>query len=945
MKKKPAIKVAAPDSVFNKPLTFDVGGILKSVIQGAIHTATGKLDDLADDAAEAASAIGIGSSPNEIAFGLIRRSLVSALLELLEECAEQIVTTEGSDTDHLFSSIEIPLKEKEYEISRRFIEAPSTLSILGDIKELLKEWLEKNGLSQPAADSISNKLPAYFTLALNNEWMENPKAYKTLLDALDTPFSNAGERVWSWARYNAFLERRASESVFGESFSLRDIFIPPNAYYLQQDACESEVDLAQDRDGEQVKVVVSLKTELENWIRHKGTNSSIRIVSGGPGAGKSSFARIFAADTARLGICRTLFIPLHLVDPTRNLVEEVGRFVRDEGLIGYNPLEPSEDQDLLIIFDGLDELASQGKAAAETARAFIREVERTVEKRNVGNPSRLRILISGRELIVQENSSEFRRQGQVLNLLPYFVPKDETTSTRARANDDSKYLDPQSLLDTDLRHRWWQAYGKLKGLDYKGLPKELQTKELEDVTSQPLLNYLVALSLSRGKLDLTKKVNLNEVYSDLVTAVYERGYEKQRTHLKIRHMELTSFWRVLEEIGLAAWHGDGRSTTVREIEEHCRDSGLGSLLDAFQEGAKAGVTNLLAAFFFRQYGQRKSGDPTFVFTHKSFGEYLASKRIVRAVDKITKEIKNRKENPDEGWDRRDGLDHWVKIAAPTALSEYIYAFMKDEIRLRSRSQISWWHEELVPMVSYVIDHGLPTTYMSSTTSLDTLYKSRNAEESFFVVMNACAEYLGTVSVVTLEQKTSFGSWLKRIQGQRTGPASALIQTCLSYLSIPNQSLDMLDLYGANLTSSILDRLPIHYTCMVRANLTNASLKGTRLGWAVLDSARLDFADMTGARLDFAELRGAQLERTILNDASCRSTSFRNARLGGASLIKAELRGADFGRAVLSGCDFTGSKVSSAELADAKIGSGNKGLERTARRAKRSARKGTPIEPQ
>ena len=61
-------------------------------------------------------------------------------------------------------------------------------------------------------------------------------------------------------------------------------------------------------------------------------------------------------------------------------------------------------------------------------------------------------------------------------------------------------------------------------------------------------------------------------------------------------MRYEDFLRVLEEIGLAAWHGDGRSTTVREIEEHCQASGVGILLKDFQEGAKAGVTRLLAAF-------------------------------------------------------------------------------------------------------------------------------------------------------------------------------------------------------------------------------------------------------------------------------------------------------------------------------------------------------------
>ena len=90
-------------------------------------------------------------------------------------------------------------------------------------------------------------------------------------------------------------------------------------------------------------------------------------------------------------------------------------------------------------------------------------------------------------------------------------------------------------------------------------------------------------------------------------------------------------------------------------------SGVGGMLDAFQEGAKAGVTRLLAAFFFRQYGQRISGDPTFVFTHKSFGEYLAARRVVRAMERVSRELERRASSPDEGWDERDALTHWAQI--------------------------------------------------------------------------------------------------------------------------------------------------------------------------------------------------------------------------------------------------------------------------------------------
>jgi hypothetical protein len=128
----------------------------------------------------------------------------------------------------------------------------------------------------------------------------------------------------------------------------------------------------------------------------------------------------------------------------------------------------------------------------------------------------------------------------------------------------------------------WKNYGALTGRQYESLPADLARDDLAEITAQPLLNYLVALSFNRDKLDFSQNVNLNEIYADLVAAVHERGYEKKRPYAQIRHMSLDNFTRVLEEIGLAAWHGDGRTTTVGEVEEHCRTSGVVGLLDAFQ---------------------------------------------------------------------------------------------------------------------------------------------------------------------------------------------------------------------------------------------------------------------------------------------------------------------------------------------------------------------------
>ena len=152
-------------------------------------------------------------------------------------------------------------------------------------------------------------------------------------------------------------------------------------------------------------------------------------------------------------------------------------------------LEPN----LLVVFDGLDELASQGKAAADIARGFVREVEKTVERRNQ-QVVRLRVLLSGRELVVQENESEFRRPRQILNLLPYFTPLTAKYENDVVVQDGIVYEDHAKLLQRDAREEWWKNYGVLTGKHFEGLPKELNRDDLAEITAPPLLNYLVALS-------------------------------------------------------------------------------------------------------------------------------------------------------------------------------------------------------------------------------------------------------------------------------------------------------------------------------------------------------------------------------------------------------------------------------------------------------------------
>ena len=879
--KQPGVKAAKPKNVFVKPLRFEFKDLFKALAKGAGHTASGKWEELASDAVDGLSSIGLATDTEELAFVLIRRSAIRAIFDLVSQMASLLTPDPATNIETLTSELQTYISAEEFFIDRHFLNRPADLPLVRELQNLLRFWLQGYGIPQSNAVTISERLPSYFVYALNEEWRTNAKTYKPLGDALDTPFTKASEREAAWSSYASLLQRRTEESVLGEPFGLAQIFIPLNAYYLDREKRHSDFD---DFSESFPRTVVKLEDELHHWVQNSGPQDALRVISGGPGSGKSSFARVFAATLARRNK-RVLFVPLHLIDPTNDLIDEVGRFVKEEGVLTENPLEPkSPEPSLVLIFDGLDELASQGKTAADTAREFVREVEKTLDRRNQQS-AKLRVLLSSRELVVQESEAELRRNKQVLFLLPYFLKEEER----------EEYKDPKSLLKVDLRQQWWQAYGALTGKTYDGLPAEIAREDLEEITAQPLLNFLLALSLSRGKIDFSQNVNLNVIYADLVAAIYERGYEKSRHYGPIRHLKFEDFLRVLEEIALSAWHGDGRTTTVREIQDHCEASGIGKLLSAFKEGAEAGVTHLLAAFYFRQYRARVSGDSTFIFTHKSFGEFLTARRIVRGIARIHAEVERRENNPDEGWDEKEALKLWVHLCGPTALSEYLARFLSDEIMRREVKEVHKWQLTLIRLFSQTLKSGIPMEQTDVKSFRQAMIQSRNAEEALLAAISSCAVRTKQTSVFNFQTLTAFGTWFKRVQEQRSGWEPALVARSLNYLDLSQAYLDLSDLYKARLFGSTLVETKLVFANLLSADLREANLEGADLYGANLHKADLRGANLRAANLQNSDLTGARLEQADLDLAD-----LEEANLEGALLEGAKLKGANLRRARLKG---------------------------------------------
>ena len=80
---------------------------------------------------------------------------------------------------------------------------------------------------------IDEVLYAPETGRLNREWRRNAKSYGPLVQAIDTPFAKAGDREWAWAAYSAILQRQIDEGIFGEAFSLNQMYVPLNAWYYE----------------------------------------------------------------------------------------------------------------------------------------------------------------------------------------------------------------------------------------------------------------------------------------------------------------------------------------------------------------------------------------------------------------------------------------------------------------------------------------------------------------------------------------------------------------------------------------------------------------------------------------------------------------------------------------------------------------------------------------
>uniref|UniRef100_UPI001D0DC074 pentapeptide repeat-containing protein n=1 Tax=Candidatus Magnetaquicoccus inordinatus TaxID=2496818 RepID=UPI001D0DC074 len=640
-----------------------------------------------------------------------------------------------------------------------------------------------------------------------------------------TPFTRAAAREQGWNHYRAWLQKQVDEPMFGSPYRLRSLYIPLRGAFQKTDILSSDQE-----DSLSQWAIVDLQTSLLQWIQEASAQDAVRLLVGEPGSGKSIVLKMLAATVAKEGTIPLLLIPLHLFGPQIDLVQAVKEFVAaDPCCHEQTPLdEMAEQERLLLLLDGLEELAMPRQSIVERSRLWLEEILRTSARLNQ-RTTRLQIIITGREPLCSVHRDLFERPGQFLTLLSYSPQQTQFAEDGLSA-----------LANSDQRVAWWEKYRRLRSHSAVASPLPPEDVVWTELTGNPLANHLLALAAEQGRIDRQHAEHCNLFYREMLNSIYQRRYAGGG-HSLLLGWDERRFLELLEEMAITIWHGHNDTATLSELQQACRSLPAGRYPQGLVDNPGEALWRLLSAFSFCRAPMQADGEERYTFTQTGMLHYLLARRLLRFLQQMHSQRKIRQNNTEKGWDESCALRNWLRLCGPAAMSVPLIQMLHREIALYPRRTVWEWQKQLAQLLGYLLRQGFP--WLDWQYSHYRLLEERcqQAESGLLAVLNGCARHTKKRSPRWTDEDGSFGRWLNRLRPQRTRQNHDVgVLAWLSYLDLRGVSLRLADLYAADLR---------------RSDLRGADLWGANLGYA-----RLDEADLRGALLLHANLQGANLHQ-------------------------------------------------------------------------------------
>lgn len=799
-----------------------------------------------------------------------------------------------------------------------------------------------------------------------------PDMFNDVERALSGAFANAVERRKSLGRHHDFIIKSFTQRpIFGQEetgITLEDLYVRQRAIWNTKETRKQDgtqegpvVDPSGSFFQDELKKsskwcfplhIGDLHHTLLDWLNQRDNGDAIRVVAGGPGSGKSTFARAFAIEVIDNGTHDVLFVPLQEIEATGNFQTRIENLFRNRTDLGLdraeNPLnwlgqrDPdglAPDRPLLIICDGLDEIAPPGSSEAATVTTdFIQTLGTWMNGRNSGGHF-VSAVVLGRTISAQEAFRKLSVNHQALIRVGGLLPLNSSPEW-IHAKGDNCLVDTGDMSLIDQRKIFWENWCRAAELHTENVPEALQgdteaAKALEELTAEPLLLYLLLWTGYLGENWEKAATNRNHVYEAIFQQIYARRWGQERAvktlsnrqqggHTATNDLEVSDFFLLQEALGLASWATGGRTVTSEAFQPMLKLYLDRDKYDDLSEGVSSSLKSVALQSYTRSVAADNAG---FEFVHKTIGEYLIARGLAswleRSVIPLEKRISDAR--------CAEAADLISKIFWRGSLSSEIARFFEDEIRIRfsrEKDAKAFVESRLTPVGSWILKNGVPVHNALNVAHEEISFAAIEQAEQrsldvFWTGLQAVAKRAFRTS--NIHKDGSLGGW-EPGPVKLEWPTPYGFQSLFSKLAAPNlisenkrlARFDFLDLRDQAVTDSAFGAVIFSYNEVERyvlpdkwlpISLFGANLAGTHFYSATLGQANLRFANLEGATLIGANLSGANL-----SNANLREANLSQAILSGASLEKADLQDSELGGAKFFNCGMSGARLKGADFA-------------------------------
>lgn len=798
---------------------------------------------------EALKNIAVEESLESRAFVLFALSLATAMDSLTPRHGAAGKDGVGVKLKKLMAS---ELASGRHVLGHGFFDNPSSNSLYKSLRtEAATLLLDAKNFGRTTILEMAAKLDVAFNSSVNQVYRARSEYFAELVDS-NPEATRAAQMESDWVYYRSILKKNFYVApVFGQEdtkVSLSQIYVPLYGSCSYEDG---------DRSFDRSDLLDEL---IDDWMSSAAVHDSVRLLFGGPGSGKSSYCKALAARLAELDVVRPVHIELQhtsALSDIRHAIET--RLVSEREYFSADPIDQKDDnRPFVFIFDGLDELVVPGtQAASRVADGFVLALRGLLKSLNSAGKVRALAIVTGRDAIMQSFASTY-------NVPPH-------AAIQVLGFTEGRHEGGR----IDQRPIWWSKFSDAYGFA-PDLPEALSAVSLAEITNEPLLCFLLALSGYMTDNWEAAAENPNLIYDKLIGDVWERKWGEGANSLPGRvgsSLKLNSrddFDLLMESVALAAWWGgENRVATRKHLDLAFEVTNSKSIWENFRADEGEEITSLALTFYFKKSELDSQG---IEFTHKTFSEYLVSRFLIRNfVGRVANALVTR------DIDLQEASERWCKFGVHASTNNSILGFLRNQIKL-SGSALTVKHKlALDDWLSSVLENGLPIqkSFTASFSKLEEM--QRFGQLSLVSCMVALAGYFsgrGGGERINV-------SWAGR------NAQAQLITRLVNFMGSANSS--ELDFSHFNFIS---DHEGMFATCLFAVETTfyNVNMEGAVLAMGYF--SQCDFRH--------SNLRGIHASRADFTEADLRESNLQRATMDATDLLRADLRGADMTGVSLEG---------------------------------------------